>query len=100
MVNKQYVGEELEIYEERASYLANIDEIIFETMEVSLAKKKNNIENSYHSVFEEIELVNNIEVSENIGSVKNIEVAENLFSIKEFLNVPRKKHTLSNSQKV
>ena len=89
MENKQYDGKGLEIYEERAIYLANIDEMILKTMEVSLAEKKYDTENVKHGVFEEIELINIIEAAENIGSVKNIEVEENLFSKKEFLNVPR-----------
>jgi sporulation protein YlmC with PRC-barrel domain len=88
MENKQYDGKGLEIYDERAIYLANIDEMILKTMEVSLAEKKYDTENVKHGVFEEIELINIIEAAENIGPVKNIELEENLFSKKEFLNVP------------
>lgn len=89
MINKQYDGKGLDIYEERAIYLANIDEMILETLERPLAEKKYDTENVNHSVFEDIEVINMIEAAENTEPMKNIEVEENLFSIKEFLNVPR-----------
>ena len=35
MINKQYDGTQLEIYEERAVYLANIDEMMFEALAIA-----------------------------------------------------------------
>ena len=57
MVEKQVDGIELEINEERAIYLANIDEMIFETLEVPIDEKKYCNEQAYNGVLLEIELI-------------------------------------------
>jgi len=57
MVEKQVDGIELEINEERAIYLANIDEMIFETLEGPTDEKIYCNEHAYNGVLLEIELI-------------------------------------------
>lgn len=83
MVEKQDADIDTEIFEERAIYLENVDELIFETLEVPMIDKRCLKRNIYLGVFEEIELINNIEASENIAPVGN------------FLNVPRYKPNIN-----
>ena len=88
MVEKQDTDIDTEIFEERAVYLENVDKLIFETLEVPMIDKRCLKRNVYLGVFEEIELINNIEASENIAPVGNIELTENIFQERNFLNVP------------
>ena len=87
MFEKQDAGIDAEIFEERAVYLGNVDELIFETLEVPMIDKGRLKRNIY--------LINNIEASKNISPVGNIETTGNIFQKGNFLNVPRYKPNIN-----